>query len=132
MLDQVLSKTLDSTALTPEKVELATLTHDAEADVVSGFQTCKSCQILLRFCQMCVSIILCCFRRWYTMCLMRQSSSPCWTPQMQLLLRRKRKPLDAKRSYRKQVCVPYQELFLRVLDVQLTILTNINSEKEPQ
>ena len=32
---QVLSKTLDSTALTPEKVELATLIHDAETDSVS-------------------------------------------------------------------------------------------------
>ncbi len=32
---QVLSKTLDSTALTPEKVELATLVHDPETDAVS-------------------------------------------------------------------------------------------------
>ena len=32
---QVLSKTLDSTALTPEKVELATLVHDSGTDSVS-------------------------------------------------------------------------------------------------
>jgi len=31
---QVLSKTLDNTALTPEKVELATLVHDDESDAV--------------------------------------------------------------------------------------------------
>lgn len=34
LLMKVLSKTLDSTALTPEKVELATLVHDSETDSV--------------------------------------------------------------------------------------------------
>lgn len=34
LLMKVLSKTLDNTALTPEKVELATLVHDSESDAV--------------------------------------------------------------------------------------------------
>ena len=39
---QILSKTLDSTALTPEKVELATIVHDSESNSV-----CPYCQPLL-------------------------------------------------------------------------------------
>ena len=35
-LTQVLSKTLDNTALTPEKVELATLVHDNERFWIDG------------------------------------------------------------------------------------------------
>ena len=34
-MSQVLSKTLDSTALTPEKVELATITKDPDSGAVS-------------------------------------------------------------------------------------------------
>lgn len=43
---QVLSKTLDSTALTPEKVELATLVHDDETNAVRPNLAAKSIHIL--------------------------------------------------------------------------------------
>lgn len=43
----MLSKTLDSTALTHDKVELATVVHDPEADVVSGL-TADIARVLAR------------------------------------------------------------------------------------